>query len=93
MEQRRAFFKSMGAVATDHAALTAFTEELPLAHAEAIFQRALRGEATRQDAVRFTAHMLMEMARMSIEDGLVMQLHVGSYRNHNRMVYRALWSG
>jgi glucuronate isomerase len=32
--------------------------------------------------------MLTEMARMSIEDGLVMQLHPGSYRNHNRDVFR-----
>ena len=47
---------------------------------------ALRGEATAEDARRFTGHMLMEMARMSIEDGLVMQLHVGSIRGHNALV-------
>ena len=87
LEARRTFFKGMGAIATDHAALTAFTEELPLNQAEAIFQRALRGETTRQDAIRFTGHMLMESARMSLEDGLVMQLHVGAYRNHNPMVF------
>ncbi len=87
LEARRTFFKSMGTVATDHSALTAFTEELPMTHAEAVFQRVLRGDATRQDAVRFTGHMLIESARKSIEDGLVMQLHVGAYRNHNWMVY------
>jgi glucuronate isomerase len=92
LEARRIFFKSMGAVATDHAALTAITEELPLAHAEAIFQRALRGEATRQDAVCFTGHMLMESARMSIEDGLTMQLHIGAYRNHNQVVFERFGS-
>jgi len=87
LESRRAFFKEMGARATDHAALTAYTEELSEAEADRIFQRALKGEATEEDAVCFTAHMLMEMARMSIEDGLVMQLHVGSYRNHNPLIY------
>lgn len=87
LEQRRAFFKEMGATATDHAALTAHTEELFLLEAHAIFDRALRGRATAEDARRFTAHMLMEMARMSVEDGLVMQLHVGSFRNHNRPLF------
>lgn len=88
LEERRAFFQRMGAVATDHAAQTPFTVELTATEADAIFQRALRGEATAQDAVRFTGHMLMEMARMSIEDGLVMQLHPGSLRNHNEQIYR-----
>jgi glucuronate isomerase len=32
--------------------------------------------------------MLVEFARMSAEDGLVMQLHAGSLRNHNEAVYR-----
>ncbi|MCA9872441.1 MAG: glucuronate isomerase, partial [Anaerolineales bacterium] len=87
LEQRRTFFKSMGAKATDHAALTAYTGELRLAEAEAIFQRALAGQATAEDAHRFTGHMLIEMARMSLEDGLVMQLHVGSDRNHNPQIF------
>ncbi len=87
LEQRRAFFKSMGATATDHAALTPFTAELSPAEAESIFQRALKGQATADDAARLTAHMLMEMARMSIEDGLVMQLHPGSLRNHNQTIF------
>lgn len=89
LEQRRAAFKALGAKATDHAALTAFTGELAPAEAEVIFQRALAGEATAEDARRFTGHMLMEMARMSLEDGLVMQLHVGSYRNHNPKLFAA----
>jgi len=87
IEQRRAFFKSMGARATDHAALTPYTEELSPAEAEAIFQRALRGEATEEDDTRFTAHMIIESARMSIEDGLVMQFHSGSFRNHNAPLF------
>ncbi len=87
LENRRAFFKEMGATATDHAAGTPFTAELSAQEAEAIFQRALHGSATDADAERFTGHMLMEMARMSIEDGLVMQLHPGSFRNHNRHIF------
>jgi glucuronate isomerase len=87
LENRRAFFKSMGATATDHAALTPYTHELSPQTADAIFQRALNGEATADDAVHFTGHMLLEMARMSIEDGLVMQLHPGSLRNHNPIIF------
>jgi len=87
LENRRAFFKSMGATATDHVAETAYTEELTKTEAAAIFRRALQGKATPQDAKRFTGHMLIESARMSIEDGLVMQLHVGAFRNHNPLVF------
>ncbi len=87
LEDRRACFKEMGATATDHAALTPYTEALSEREAEAIFQRALRGEATADDAARFTGHMLIEMARMSVEDGLVMQLHPGSFRNHNSIIF------
>ncbi|MCY3831809.1 MAG: glucuronate isomerase [Chloroflexi bacterium] len=87
LEERRVFFKSMGATATDHAALSAYTESLSAAEAEALFRRAMKGEATAKDAVRFTGHMLIEMARMSSEDGLVMQLHIGSFRNHNPRVF------
>lgn len=88
LEQRRAFFKSMGATATDHAALTPATAELTPLEADELFQRALVGQSGPNDATRFTAHMLMEMARMSIEDGLVMQLHPGSLRNHNQVIFQ-----
>ena len=87
LENRRAFFKSMGAVATDHAALTPYTHELSVREADTIFQRALRGQASADDTAQFTGHMLMEMTRMSIEDGLVMQLHPGSLRNHNDVIF------
>ncbi|MBN1313771.1 MAG: glucuronate isomerase [Anaerolineae bacterium] len=87
LEQRRAFFKQMGATSTDHAAVSAYTAELPPAEAEAIFQRALNGKATVDDARRFTAHMMMESARMSIDDGLVMQFHVGSVRDYNTYIF------
>jgi glucuronate isomerase len=87
LEQRRSFFKSMGATATDHAALSAYTAPLSANETEAIFQRALKGEASAEDAQAFTGHMLIEMARMSREDGLVMQLHVGAYRSHNPLIF------
>ncbi len=87
LEQRRAHFRDLGATATDHAALSADTTRLSRAEAEAIFDRALAGVTAASDAPRFTAHMLFEMARMSAEDGLVMQLHVGSLRNHDRVVF------
>jgi len=86
LEERREYFKSMGATASDHGALTPATAELTSLEAEAIFQRALKGSSLPEDAPRFAAHMLMEMARMSAEDGLVMQLHPGSYRNHNETI-------
>jgi glucuronate isomerase len=92
LEQRRAFFKQMGATATDHAAVTPYTAKLSAVEAETIFQRALRGEVTAENAARFTGHMLMEMARMSVEDGLVMQLHVGSLRNHNALIFERFGS-
>ena len=86
LEKQRAFFKEMGATASDHAALTPFTERLSDQDAEIIFRRALAGDVAEADVKRFTGHMLMEMARMSTEDGLVMQLHPGSYRGHNQHV-------
>ena len=86
LEARRAFFRGMGATATDHAALTPYTNRLSDYDASAIFARARAGEATPDDLHAFTGHMLMEMARMSVEDGLVMQLHPGSLRNHNARV-------
>jgi glucuronate isomerase len=86
-EARRAAFKDLGATATDHACLTPYTVELSSQEAEAIFRRALNGRASADDAARFTGFMLIENARMSIDDGLVMQLHPGSYRNHNRSLF------
>lgn len=88
LEERREFFKGMGATATDHACITPKTAELSKIEAESIFQRALHGQVGNEDSARFTAHMLIEMARMSIEDGLVMQLHPGSFRNHNDLVFQ-----
>jgi glucuronate isomerase len=87
LEQRRSTFKAAGAAATDVSTVTPATAWLPSHEAEAIFQRALHGQADAGDADRFAAHMLCELARMSVEDGLVMQLHTGSLRNHNSQIY------
>lgn len=87
LEERRAFFRERGARATDHSAVTAALEPLPAREAAALFERALRGRADAADAGRFTGHMLCEMARMSREDGLVMQLHIGSLRNHDAALH------
>ncbi len=87
LESRREFFKSTGAVSTDHGVFSPFTHELSAGEAETIFQRALKGAATSEDTASFTAHMLMEMARMSAEDGLVMQIHPGSFRNYNQKIF------
>jgi glucuronate isomerase len=87
IEQQRRAFKALGATATDHAAPTAYTDRLSEQETEAIFQRALRDEVSADEVQLFTGHMLIEMARMSVEDGLVMQLHVGSFRNHNPEIF------
>jgi glucuronate isomerase len=88
LERQREFFKNMGAVASDHDVPAPATEELTSSEADSIFQRALQGKPLPGDASRFTAHMLIEMARMSCEDGLVMQMHSGVWRNHNDYLYR-----
>ncbi len=80
---RRQFFKSLGATATDHGHPTAQTANLSEAEAEWLFGKILAGDADAAKQEQFRAQMLTEMARMSLEDGLVMQIHPGSVRNHN----------
>jgi glucuronate isomerase len=84
---RRAFFKSFGATSTDHGHPTARTADLPPGEAEALFGRVSRGNTAPEDAELFRAQMLTEMARLSLEDGLVMQIHPGSMRNHNPALF------
>ncbi|MEM6384806.1 MAG: glucuronate isomerase [Pseudomonadota bacterium] len=80
---RRSFFKSMGATATDHGHPSACTENLAAPEAERLYRKVLSGGITRAEAEAFRGQMLTEMARMSLEDGLTMQIHAGSYRNHH----------
>ena len=85
---RRAFFKSFGATSTDHGHATARTEDLPQDVAAALFDKALQGKCTAEEADAFRGQMLTEMARMSLDDGLVLQIHPGSARNHSADILR-----
>ncbi len=84
---RRHFFARMGATSTDHGHPTAATADLTSAQAETLFTRVLADEVSAEDAELFRAHMLTVMAGMSLEDGLVMQIHPGSFRNHNPWLF------
>lgn len=86
IEERRAAFVAAGATACDHGTNFAETHELPIEAVSRLFDNALRGEREPEAAAAFAGHMLNEMARMSSEDGLVMQLHPGVVRNHDRSV-------
>ncbi len=83
LESRRRYFIEHGAVSTDHGAATAQTLRLDADEAAALFERARAGEATTEDADAFEAHMMYQMARMSVDDGLVMTVHPGVFRNHH----------
>jgi glucuronate isomerase len=87
LRARREFFKSMGATSTDHGHPTAMTADLEAGECERLYTAALAGTITAVEAELFRAQMLMEMALMSIDDGLVMQIHPGVYRNHNPSLF------
>jgi glucuronate isomerase len=87
LRNRRAFFKSMGATATDQGHPTAMTADLDPTAAASLYERILSGRSVPEEQELFRAQMLTEMAGMSVEDGLTMQLHPGSVRNHNRQLY------
>lgn len=87
IENRRSFFKEMGATSTDQGVTSPFTIELDRKKASELYDKAMRGQATEEDAKLFTGHMIMEMARMSIDDGMTMQIHPGVVRNHNPVVF------
>ncbi len=88
LRNRRAFFASLGATSTDHGHPTAQTADLSEAEAASLFQRVTAASCSATDAELFRAHMLTVMAGMAIEDGLVMQLHPGAFRNHNAALQR-----
>jgi glucuronate isomerase len=88
LRKARARFRELGCTATDHGHPTAQTADLPKAEAKDLFSRVLAGKADAQQQELFRAQMLKEMACMSLEDGLVMQIHPGAVRNHNRQVYQ-----
>ncbi|WP_375259706.1 glucuronate isomerase [Citreimonas sp.] len=83
---RRAFFRDHGATATDHGHPTARTEDLSQADAAALFAKVMSGAFTPDEADAFRGQMLTEMARMSLDDGMTLQIHAGSRRNHSAQV-------
>jgi glucuronate isomerase len=85
--QRRAYFKEFGATASDHGHPTARTSDLPADQAETLLKKALAGTCSAEEADIFRGQMLTEMARMSLEDGLTLQIHPGSRRNHHAGVF------
>ena len=87
LRDRRAYFRAHGATSTDHGHPTAKTACLSEEEATTLFARVTQGVVSADDAETFRAHMLVEMAGMSLEDGLVMQIHPGSFRNHNAGVF------
>ena len=84
---RRSWFANAGATATDHGHPTARTADLSEVECERLLARVIGGEFTPDEAELFRAQVLLEMARMSLDDGLVMQIHPGSFRNHNRWLF------
>jgi glucuronate isomerase len=84
---RRQYFIARGATSTDHGHPSAATADLRRDEAAALFDRVLAGKITAAEAELFRAQMLTEMARMSLDDGLVMQLHPGSFRNHSAALF------
>jgi glucuronate isomerase len=89
LENRRRYFVEHGAVSADHGVATPATLKLDRAEAERIFELARAGKASAEDRNTFEAHMMYEMGRMSVEDGLVMTIHPGSFRNHHTPTFEA----
>ncbi|MET3370184.1 UNVERIFIED_CONTAM: glucuronate isomerase [Jeotgalibacillus campisalis] len=87
LENRRRYFVDHGAVSADHGVRTPATVKLDEADAVALFEKARSGQARPEDRDLFEAHMMYQMARMSVEDGLVMTIHPGSYRNHHQPTF------
>lgn len=87
--KRRADFMACGATSTDHGHPTAQTANLSPEESEALFNRVIAGKSSPQDNELFRAQMLTEMARMSLDDGLVLQIHPGSFRNHNEGLFQS----
>ena len=85
--KRRAFFKARGTTASDHGHARATTANLSPQEAEALFGKVVRGQVTPAEADLFRGQMLTEMAKMSLDDGLVLQIHPGSWRNHNAGIF------
>jgi len=80
---RRRYFVDHGAVSADHGVLQPLAVDLSASEAAALFARARSGSLSPAETTAFAGHMLLEMARMSVDDGLVMTVHPGVSRNHH----------
>ena len=87
LAERRQHFIRAGAVSADHGVLEPYTVGLPVSDAEALFARAMTGTLDESESREFRGHMLLEMARMSVDDGLVMTVHAGVRRNHSTATF------
>jgi glucuronate isomerase len=85
---RRRYFIEHGALSTDHGVYEPYTTILSQARASELFDQAVAGTISATDAREFAGHMLTEMARMSTEDGLVMTIHAGVFRNHSSATFK-----
>jgi glucuronate isomerase len=83
LEERRRHFITHGAVSADHSHIDVRTDPLEPAEADRIYRAALASEATEAESAALRRHLLLEMARMSCDDGLVMTLHPGVRRGHH----------
>jgi len=89
LASRRSFFKKMGATSTDHGHPSVATADLSAAVCRRLFRKAFAGKLTAAEAELFRGQILTEMVRMSLDDGLVIQIHPGSWRNYNEALFRA----
>jgi glucuronate isomerase len=87
LRKQRALFKSMGATATDHGVFSAQTLVASDGEKDGLFKQVMQGGADLAVVEKYRAVMLMEHARMSADDGLVMQLHPGSLRNYDKKIF------
>ncbi|MBN1380568.1 MAG: glucuronate isomerase [Deltaproteobacteria bacterium] len=88
LAERRRFFAGMGATSTDHGFPTATTADLDPSSCRRLFEKARDGSMTADEAEIFRGQILTEMVRMSLDDGLVIQIHPGSFRNHNTPLFQ-----
>lgn len=87
LARRREYFRSLGTTATDHGFPTAKTADLPEIECQRLLDNALKGHVHAGEAETFRAQILTEMAKMSCDDGMTMQIHPGAYRNHNPQLF------
>ena len=87
LRKQRDYFIDHGATATDHGVFSAQTLKLDKNEAQALFEKLLAGDLSKENVEKFRAGILFEHGVMSEQDGLVMQLHPGSLRNYDKKIF------